>query len=251
MRKAQQKKRTRALKIPRDIEFPAATRPLVSSVNLALSPEDLMHRGDDRHYLACGAGALNIILSVLNLSGVADPRSILDFGAGAGRVARWLRAAFPNAKLDACDVSINPLEFCRKEFGVRTSNGRDTYELIWAGSVATHFSESATKSLLDQLVSRLDPNGILIMSLNGRRVLQRHLFGESRIPERDWKKITGRLKKTGYGYAYGSEEDDRISVAKLSWSASLIEKRGNLRLLMLSENIWDNHQDILAVQKVQ
>ena len=55
-----------------------------------------MHEGNDAHYLLCGASALTALHAACLLAG-KQPRSILDFGAGAGRVTRWLRAQWERA----------------------------------------------------------------------------------------------------------------------------------------------------------
>ena len=39
--------------------LPPAARSAAHLVNLHLSPDDGMYGGDDRHYLSCGASALN------------------------------------------------------------------------------------------------------------------------------------------------------------------------------------------------
>ncbi len=61
---------------------------------------------------------MNVISSAIELSGLSNVDSILDFGAGAGRVTRWLRAAYPNAHLSVTDVRADNLAFCVEEFGV-------------------------------------------------------------------------------------------------------------------------------------
>src|SRR6516225_2011415 len=103
-----------------DLALPQATQPFLSKVSLDLHDGDAMYAGNDRHYLSCGASALNVILSALSLAGQPDPAAILDFGSGAGRVTRWLRAAFPLAVLDTCDLREQDLRFCRDTFQART-----------------------------------------------------------------------------------------------------------------------------------
>jgi hypothetical protein len=77
-----------------DLRLPRATQPFLSKVRLDLQEGDAMYAGNDRHYLFCGASALNVILSALRLAELTDPAAVLDFGSGAGRVTRWLRATF-------------------------------------------------------------------------------------------------------------------------------------------------------------
>src|SRR5271169_6557462 len=104
------------LKVPADLDLPKFVEPFLHRLNLALADDDAMYGGNDHHYLSCGASALAVILSSLQLAGTQAPSSILDFGGGAGRVTRWLRAAFPDASIDICDLRTNDTEFCSGAF---------------------------------------------------------------------------------------------------------------------------------------
>lgn len=72
---------------------------------------------------------------------------ILDFASGAGRVLRYLKAAFPDAGLTACDVLSRDLEFCSEVLGATVVEAkRDPaelelkahFDLIWCGSLLSH-----------------------------------------------------------------------------------------------------------------
>lgn len=250
------------MQMPIDLKIPQATEPYRGSVSLALATDDGMYLeegGDDRHYLSCGASALNVILSALRLSRAPDPATILDFGAGAGRVTRWLRAAFPKAAIDACDLRASDMDFVARTFNARTwTSGTDieswqapgTYDLIWLGSVATHLNADKTVRLLDKMVSWTRPDGLIVMSLHGRRALHRQNSGEFHyMDEQSWEHMKRDYEKSGFGYAdYQGQSGYGISLTKPSWTAAVIEKRADLRLVTLSERAWDGHHDILAVQ---
>jgi hypothetical protein len=198
-------------------------------------------------------------MSALQLVDAFDPVTILDFGAGAGRVTRWLRAAFPSAAIDACDLREQDMEFCGKQFNARTwisGEGIDslrapgTYDVIWLGSVATHLSSGKTISMLEKMLSWANAGGLVVMSFHGRLALRRQNTGEFRyIHDAGWEVIKAAQSKTGYGYSdYEGQSGYGISVTKLSWTAGLIEGRSDARLVTLSEAAWDGHHDILAVQ---
>ena len=70
-----------------------------------IHPQDNMAGpGREQHYYAVGLDALwNIILSMMS-AGLADARRICDFPSGFGRVTRYLRAAFPDARIDIGDI---------------------------------------------------------------------------------------------------------------------------------------------------
>jgi trans-aconitate methyltransferase len=146
-------------------------------VSLRLHSDDAMYQDNTSHYLSVGASALNLIRGVQFIAGIPDLRRILDFGSGAGRVTRWLHAAYPGAALEVADVRAGDLEFCAETFGAKTWNsGIDidamqapgTYDLIWAGSVITHLSETKAGTLLGKLAEWLAVGGIALVSFHGR-----------------------------------------------------------------------------------
>ena len=226
-------------------------------VSLNLHENDGMFHGNGRHYLTCGGSALNVIAAAVGLAGI-EPKKILDFGAGAGRVTRWLRAAYASAEISATDTRAEDLEFCAREFGARTwLSGTDVdgldapsrYDLIWVGSVLTHLPANISERLVRKLLSWLRPDGLLIVSLHGRfvhfRGPQFNYYGVAS----GWEDIERQYLAEGYGYAdYPGQDAYGISLSKPSWASSLAERLEGTRLVLMSERAWDNHHDILALQ---
>jgi hypothetical protein len=252
--------------IPANLRLPSAAAEYLDSVSLEVSPDDVMYQGNDAHYLSAGASALNVILAVLTVADAPVPKNVLDFGADAGRVTRWLRAAFPGAEVHTCDLHDADMRFNERAFGARTwTTGTDigvlasppsSYDLIWIGSVATHLSAQNSERLLDKMLTWTNPGGIVAMSLHGRFVSKSYkrqceMMGFPYIYEQAWTTITALYEETGYGYAdYEGQDGYGISLTKLSWAAALVERREGIRLVTLAEKVWDNHHDVLAVQKV-
>ena len=247
------------LQIPLDLELPSQTRPFLDQLNLALDDDDAMYAGNDRHYLSCGASALAVILSSLQLCGVAAPASMLDFGAGAGRVTRWLRAAFPDAAIDVCDLRISGINFCARSFRASSwVSGTDIaslraphqYDLIWLGSVVTHLSADDTRHLIDKVASWCRRGGLVVLSFHGRHALARQDSGTSPyIDNERWMVIQRDYLQHGFGYSdYPGYNGYGISVTKPSWMAAVVEQRQDLRIVSLSERAWDGHHDIVAIQ---
>lgn len=246
-------------RIPAPDELPPATRPFAGAVDLTLSPSDGMYTGDDAHYYECGASALNVILAAQTLAQVEAPGAILDFGAGAGRVTRWLRAAFPAATINACDLRPQDLDFCRSRFEAETwVSGVDvdalqapgTYDLIWVGSVLTHLSAENTRRLIDKLLSWTNPDGILVMSTIGRVArARRDNGGSDYINPHVWEEIKNQYAALGFGYAdYLGQSGYGLSLTRLSWTADLVENFPRARLILLSEGVWDTLHDVVAMQ---
>ena len=210
------------------------------------------------HYFSCGASALNVINAAVALAELTSVQSVLDFGSGAGRVTRWLRAAYPQAALTVADLRGQDLAFCATEFGAQTwvagtvvadLVAPGTYDLIWVGSVLTHLSEGQSMALTRKLLSFLDPNGLLVMSVHGRfahgNATRAGMYGVDAA----WPAIEQAYAATGYGYAdYPGQDGYGISLTKPSWTARFVEAMPDVRLVLLSERAWDGHHDIVALQ---
>jgi len=241
--------------------LPPATAHLLPRVERSVLDGDLMFAGDPIHYMSCGASALNAILAVLQSAQVAAPAAILDFGGGAGRVTRWLRAAFPDAALAVADLPGPNLDFQKSVLGSATwvssveigsLEPPESYDLIWAGSVITHLRETDSVALVRKLYSWLKPNGLVIASFHGRFARS---LGDA-TPDRyiaaaSWRAITAQSEIAGYGFA---DYDPRypgygVSLCTLPWIAALAGRLGGARLACVAERGWDRHQDVVAFQR--
>lgn len=243
--------------------LPPSTRSVGPAVNLRVSADDgMLVPGSEGHYLTCGASALAVIHSALQAAGAPAPLSILDFGAGAGRVTRWLRAAFPEAAISACDLREQDMRFCREEFQAETwVSGTDVaalvapgrYDLIWVGSVLTHLSAETSGRLVDKLLSWTRPGGILVMSTIGRTAkARRDRTTAAFIHDAGWAEIVRQQEETGFGYAdYEGQTGYGLSLTRLSWTAGLVEALPGARLVLLTEAAWDGLHDVVAIQNME
>jgi len=236
------------------------TYSLPVDVDRTLSSGDGMFGGDSEHYFATGESALRVILAALSLAQAPVPQKILDFGAGAGRVTRWLKAAFPDAQIDACDVRDSDMDFLRSTFDMKAWTVGvdvdrlvipDQYDLIWVGSVITHLSELGTRSLISKLASSLSPGGLLTVSFHGPYVIHRRESGAPEaqyIHDEGWQEIMSSYLACGYGYAdYSDQPGYGISVASAAWMVKFVATLSD-RLILLSERAWDNHHDVITIQ---
>src|SRR3954447_17954814 len=106
------------LRVERELGFPLED--LIDTV----SPHDLMFDSSWANYVMIGASGLRCIRRALRRTG-ATPQRILDFGCGHGRVLRFIRAAFPDAELTACDVDRDAVSFCARTFGAQPVYSND------------------------------------------------------------------------------------------------------------------------------
>lgn len=252
------------LNIGATVAVPRLAQPYASAVDLTLSnhPDSMLRAGGDQHYFSVGASALNVILAATALAQV-EPTSILDFGCGAGRVTRWLRVAFPTARLSACDLREDDVCFVERRFAAATWRSRTSVaeiekphvhglDLIWLGSVITHLDESTSIALLRKLSQWLNPRGLLIASLHGRGVQIRGDAGKTYLHPQGWRQIRSAYDATGYGYAdYERQVGYGISLSSPEWTVALSKRLEGTRIVLFGETLWDNHHDVVALQARQ
>jgi len=231
-----------------------------STVNWDKMSGDPMFGGDEDHYRGVGESALKIILGSHLLANKPDPTSILDFACATGRVTRWLRAAFPAADMEVADLNPAWVAWSAQNFGAvgwtssEDLSGVDAprrYDLIWCGSLVTHISAREATTLVTKFHEWLAPSGIAVVTSHGRQFINNLLAG---TPDYfagvdSTNIILSDLALNGYGYVPHPGQSHGISVCTLEWLIRAIRSL-NARVVAVSENAWDGHQDVVAFQKI-
>jgi len=210
-------------------------------------------------YFRVGEAALRAIVKAMVLAEKTTLGTILDLPCGHGRVMRVLKAAFPGARLTACDLSRDAVDHCARAFGARpvysdTDPAKvaldDVFDLVWCGSLLTHLDADHYRGFVDLMIDRLAPEGILVFTNHGRWSIdyQRIL---PYIDEGSFRTVAEGYDRDGFGYAdYPGQPGYGISIAKPSWVAALVERRRDATLLGYHERGWGFHQDVAVVWKV-
>ncbi len=168
----------------RAYEVAVALRPsrVQATDGLPLPPRRLMVRvagtADADWFLRSGRAAYDTIAAHVPVEG---SEAVLDFGCGCGRVLRyWQDHEGTVTGSDRDDVAIawchRNLTFARvKPNGLAPplSFPSDTFGLVYALSVFTHFTEELQTAWRDELRRVLRPGGRLLASTHGRSYLPR------------------------------------------------------------------------------
>jgi len=236
-------------------------------LNGKISHNDSLFANDITHYISVGNSAIENIEKALRASSKSFDalKSVLDFPSGHGRVLRVLATKVSPAKITACDIDEDGINFCEKEFhckkilsdkNISKIQFPEHYELIWVGSLFTHFDKDAFSDLLTLSFSSLEPGGVLVFTTHGRHSVETF--------HRYWEKHPGsmplsseQLQKElassgGFYYApYHNAEGYGVSVSLQPYVVNLIEKlfKGKAKVLFFNERGWDDHQDVFAIQK--
>ena len=186
--------------------------------------EDMLTGGDDlRNYFEVGESALAQVKAGLAAAGAPPPTRILDLPCGYGRVLRHLRAEWPDAAITAMEINPDAIEFCAKTFGARPIVSRqplwkvdagDAHDLLWCGSLLTHFDEPDWAPTLSYFRDRLAAGGVLVFTTHGELSIDL-LEGEHVGPwEGDYgmgakaNGMAATARRTGFAFGHYGETED-------------------------------------------
>ena len=131
-----------------------------------ISANDEMFQGNRTGYFKTAASCLRCVELAMQAAGMERPTSILDLPCGHGRVLRMLKARFPEAQLTACDTNRDGVEFCARTFDAAPVYASDepsstriegSFDLVWVGSLLTHFDKDRWRGFMDLFMSVLAP----------------------------------------------------------------------------------------------
>ena len=259
-----------------------------AQVDMTIDPsEDMIVReaGGIEHYRQVGLRALELLTDAMVLTGRPRAPRILDLPCGGGRVTRHLVRFFPDSEVVVSDVDSAKVEAVTRQFGVRAIAASpefaaplgERFDLIFVGSLLTHFDEALYLRSLDVLVEALVPGGVLVLTTTGRSWAAEALDSETKagLPPRSWwspalkwltggrhrasslrAAIEGGYAKRGFGYAevrswteqYGRSYGS--SFASPSWLMRQVERRTDARILAFKERGYDHLLDALLVQRL-
>jgi SAM-dependent methyltransferase len=240
----------------------ASGRELVSSVDRRVSPADAMWVGDGAHYLGVGMSAIEQINAAIRVVSPDRVRSVLDFPCGHGRVTRFLERRFPEAELSACDIDADGVEFCQNAFDARGQiSAQDLdqlslarrFDIIWCGSLLTHFDSRNVLATLRFLHRSLRDGGLLVITTHGS-------FSLEKLRTATWTygldaggvaRVVESCDSTGFGYEdYPDASGYGTSVALPAWIRASLSRAGGLEERYFAARGWDHHQDVYGVVRV-
>jgi SAM-dependent methyltransferase len=157
-----------------------------------------------------------------------------------------LHAALPEAELTACDVNRDGVDFCASQFGATPVYAptnpqdleiKDRFDLIWVGSLFTHFDRDRWAALLDKLSELLAGDGLLVFSTLGEQSpasLRLFNLGDEAIAG-----LLEDFKRDGFGYyGFPSMEDWGITLTSPEYVREQVAQRPELDLIHFVEGGW-------------
>jgi SAM-dependent methyltransferase len=228
-----------------------------------IAPDDGMYAYAPELYPVAGREGLRSVRLAMLAAGLDRAERILDFACGAGRVLRYLRAAFPDASITACDVLEGQVEFCSRTFGVTgvVSDPRPEeieldgpFDVIWCGSLLTHVDHDLWVKFVQVMESVLAPGGVMVFTVLGRFRADQFRTGENRagFTDEQAERMVRDYDADGFGFqaADGRPEDGfGDCLVSPAWvCARLNNVAADLDLLLYLEHGW-MAQDVVAARK--
>lgn len=225
-----------------------------------ISPKDTFWYGKWDNYLRFGYSALSCVRLALLTARRDDPSSLIDFGSGYGRILRVFKAAFPQARLAACDIDHDAVDFCAKALGAKPVysyeqperiDAGERFDLVWAGSVLTHLPGERWSAFLELFQSMLEPGGVLVFTTAGRTVAEKMRAGEHLGLSQDQvRRLLDDYGRTGFGYHdYPDWPGYGLARSTPEWVCRRLERHPGLRLVCFTERGWGERQDVVACVK--
>lgn len=234
----------------------------MSGVVRDISPNDEMVTNPE-HYFDVGESALRAVQNALATvhRPASSVRRILDLPCGHGRVLRFLRAAFPQAEITACDLNRDGVEFCARTFGAeRVFSDVDAariplfgeYDLVWCGSLLTHLPQTQCEDFLRLFHRVLAPGGLAVFTLHGRHY-ELELHSGRRTVDLSPEQIVSLLaayRRVEFGYVdYAAQSGYGFSLASPAFVTRQLIPIAPWQIVGYHERGWDRRQDVVSLQK--
>jgi SAM-dependent methyltransferase len=230
-------------------------RELLKQVETRISAGDGMYIGDGAHYYKVGLSAIRSIEEAIDAAQLGSVSRILDLPCGHGRVLRFLVRRFPQAEITASDLDRKGVDFCARVFGAKAIYSElnldqfslaGQFDLIWCGSLVTHLNGKGIRALLRFLARHLAPEGLLIFTAHGQRVIERMRAQDFDygIAPQSAAPIIENYRKEGFGFAdYPGVSAYGVSLTSPDWIRRAATEIG-LNEVYFCARGWDDHQDV-------
>jgi SAM-dependent methyltransferase len=235
-----------------------ALRSCDAGLESTIAERDPGFSGDRDVYLAISRSALRAMLPPLAAAEISKPDTILDLPCSYGRVARALRAAWPDAKLTTADQSQAAVAFCVEQFASEgwvvddylaleeDEEQAGRYDLIWSASLLSLVNPARIDGFVSSLLAMLRPGGVLVAAYHGRDSVRR--FSEHK--DEDMRTLAQAVAVQGFGFRANDGSDD-IGTAAMTpqWLLEHLNRHRNAMVLSVTERGWADHLDVVALAR--
>ena len=175
---------------------------------------------------------------------------MLEFASGYGCVTRHLAHFLPNADVTSCDIHPEAVDFIENRLGVpailsnsvpKNLRASSRYDVVFALSFFSHMPRHTWLQWLLALLSKLEKDGLLILTTHGME--SRKWFGFPEIdPDGFWFNAQSEqhdLDTEGYGQ----------TIVLPHFVFGELRGQTDTRIIMYREASWWEHQDLYVLRR--
>ena len=125
------------------------------------------------------------------------------------------------------------------------------YDLIWVGSLFTHFEASRWPAFLQLLHGSLAVGGVCVVTAHGRWAAESDSQRKTGYGLSDPGRLLNPFDREGFSYLpYDPTAGYGVSLSAIPWVTSQIGQLKQARMVLMLERGWADHQDVYAWQRV-
>ena len=227
-----------------------------------VSPRDgMVVPGLEEQYFDLGRRALELVMLSGQLCDKPHYPDILDLPCGHGRVLRWLRAKYDYARITACDLDRDGVDFCAAQFGATPVYSQPDlaalpfgaqFDLIWVGSLLTHLPQAQWLAALDCFVRWTRECGVVMFTTQGRCFTSLLARGQRNVTENiDKPALLEEFARTGFAYQPYFESkagDYGVAATSPEWITRVLQRYPDIIVRAFLEESW-GMQDVVILYK--
>ena len=190
----------------------------------------------------------------------------LDFGCSSGRVVRVLAAALPRLEWHGCDPIPDAIEWARSHLpGIAFERSPEqpplpysdgAFDLVFAISIWSHFSEGAALEWLREVHRIVRPGGRLLITTHGEQtVAHTHRAGVRSVDQLG--DVRAALSEHGFWYAAEFGEAGDHGIANPDWGTAFLSSEWLLakltpawRVAFFRPGRVEANQDLYVLERV-
>lgn len=184
----------------------------------------------------------------------SEPRTVLEFASGFGRVARYAKHVLPETKWTSSDVHPKAVDFITDRIGIESfiSPGKPDgwtvdrkFHVVFALSFFSHMPNALFGRWLERVFSAVEPGGIFIFTTHGAATVK--MLRENGA--------NPTLNEAGYYWDFGTDQRDidtneyGTSVVTLAYTQRALSALPTAELIRFQQGFWWGHQDLYVVRR--
>jgi SAM-dependent methyltransferase len=184
----------------------------------------------------------------------SEPKTVLEFASGYGRVARHAKHVLPVTSWTCSDVHRHAVEFNTDRLGLDSfiSTSRPEgwtverrFDVVFALSFFSHMPDATFTPWLERLFSTVEHDGILVFTTHGAISLRNMKAGG----------FDANFNENGFYWNAQSDQRDidstdyGTSAETLSYVQRALESLPEAELTRFQQAFWWGHQDLYVVRK--